>query len=143
MIGSWISLGFLAGLLVVIYLFAFKVIMLDGWTSLDGGIVVVMTYVFALMVMPLLFALTAIILDSCTSRQESGIVMILLFAVIAVMPYMFSIGTARDCTSGKDFARIFVLVPPIAIGYWPCLLVVMTYHIFAVKVMLAVKSLDP
>ena len=61
------------------------------------------------------------------------VVMLLLVALTAVMNFIIA---SRGCTSDKDFARMFILVPLIAIGCWACLLVVMSYHMFAVKVML-------
>jgi hypothetical protein len=102
----------------------------EDFTSL-GGIVMVVSLLFALtVVMTLLFT----VIPDNASGQKCRTVMMMplqfaykvvtnLFALTAVViTYMFSISTARGCTSGNDFARMFVLVPPITIGFSACIL---------------------
>ena len=90
--------------------------------------------------MILLFALTAVMLEDAVSSPEYEIVivMLLLFALTAVIKFIIA---SRGCTSDKVLARMFIIVPLIAIGFWPCILVI--EFIFAsTDVMLADVSLD-
>ena len=65
----------------------------------------------------------------------SVIVMLLLFAYRVVM-ILVSFAGPRGCTSDQGFVQMFIIVPLIAIRYWPDLQVVMT-SVFALMVMLA------
>jgi hypothetical protein len=92
--------------------FATNVIMPPDNAGCLNGIVIVM---------PLLFALKAIIPDhaSCLTAD----IISTIFAHTVLMTLMFSIGSARGCTSGNDIGRMFVLVPPIVIGFSACILI--------------------
>ena len=73
------------------------------------------------MVIILLFALKVMLIDVASSQGCRTVMMMPLHTAV-VITYMFSISTARGCTSGNDFARMFVLVPPITIGFSACIL---------------------
>ena len=68
-------------------------------------------------VMTLLFAFKGLMLG-CTSYLYGGAVMVmpLLFTITALIAYRFQFYSARGCTCDKVFARMFMIVPPIAIG---------------------------
>jgi hypothetical protein len=87
-----------------------------------------------------IFVKIVVMIKYFASGQESGIVImiLLLFALTAVMKFIFA---GLGCTSDKVLARIFVLVPPIAMGCWACLLVVILLSAFRGR-MLEDVSLD-
>ena len=100
------SHGCWAGVLVVMTLLFAIIVVIQFKLQIRSSFIFAYTIVIIKMI-----AYTVVMLADVISSQEVGIVivMLLLFTVTIVITYMFPLHSARGCTNGEVFARMFVL----------------------------------